>query len=57
MLLVMTSPILPSGPSLMPTIDLKASEALLAPGAIIVADNAGVFKDGGLKPYLGKANK
>ena len=41
----------------MPTIDLKASEALLAPGAIIVADNAGVFKDGGLKPYLGKANK
>jgi len=31
---------------------LKAAEPLLAPGALVVADNAGVFKDGGLKPYL-----
>lgn len=31
---------------------LKASEPLLAPGALVLADNAGVFKDGGLKPYL-----
>ena len=34
--------------------DLQASEALLAPGALVIADNAGVFKDGGLKPYLGE---
>ena len=33
--------------------DLKASEPLLAPGAIVIADNAGVFQNGGLKPYLG----
>ncbi|KAG1675150.1 hypothetical protein FOA52_003373 [Chlamydomonas sp. UWO 241] len=31
---------------------LKAAEPLLAPGALVIADNAGVFKDGGLKPYL-----
>lgn len=31
---------------------LQAAEPLLAPGALVVADNAGVFKDGGLKPYL-----
>ena len=31
---------------------LTAAEPMLAPGALIVADNAGVFKDGGLKPYL-----
>ncbi len=24
----------------------------LAPGALVVADNAGVFAQGGLKPYL-----
>lgn len=31
---------------------LQAAEAQLAPGAMIVADNAGVFAGGGLKPYL-----
>lgn len=31
---------------------LHAAEARLAPGAVIVADNAGVFAGGGLKPYL-----
>mmetsp|Transcript_7772 Transcript_7772/g.19965 ORF Transcript_7772/g.19965 Transcript_7772/m.19965 type:complete len:192 (-) Transcript_7772:1018-1593(-) len=31
---------------------LKAAEAKLKPGACIVADNAGVFAEGGLKPYL-----
>jgi len=31
---------------------LKAAEPLLSPGAVVVADNAGVFADGGLKPYL-----
>ncbi|KAG2444930.1 hypothetical protein HXX76_001666 [Chlamydomonas incerta] len=31
---------------------LKAAEPFLAPGALVVADNAGVFAQGGLKPYL-----
>ena len=31
---------------------LKAAEPRLAPGAVVVADNAGVFAGGGLKPYL-----
>lgn len=31
---------------------LKAAEANLAPGAVVIADNAGVFKDGGMKGYL-----
>ncbi len=31
---------------------LKAAEPYLAPGALVVADNAGVFANGGLKPYL-----
>lgn len=31
---------------------LQAVEPFLAPGAVIVADNAGVFAEGGLKPYL-----
>lgn len=31
---------------------LKAAEPRLAPSAVIVADNAGVFAQGGLKPYL-----
>lgn len=31
---------------------LQAAEPLLKPGAVVVADNAGVFAQGGLKPYL-----
>lgn len=31
---------------------LKAAEPFLAEGALIVADNAGVFAQGGMKPYL-----
>jgi predicted O-methyltransferase YrrM len=31
---------------------LQAAEPLLGPGAIVVADNAGVFGQGGLKKYL-----
>lgn len=31
---------------------LEAAEPYLAPGAVVVADNAGVFAEGGLKPYL-----
>lgn len=31
---------------------LRAAEPLLAAGATVVADNAGVFKDGGMKAYL-----
>jgi len=31
---------------------LQAVEHLLAPGAIVVADNAGIFGEGGLKEYL-----
>ncbi|PNW88683.1 hypothetical protein CHLRE_01g040300v5 [Chlamydomonas reinhardtii] len=31
---------------------LRAAEPFLAPGALVVADNAGVFAQGGLKPYL-----
>jgi predicted O-methyltransferase YrrM len=31
---------------------LKAAESSLAPGALVVADNAGIFSQGGLKPYL-----
>ncbi|KXZ55204.1 hypothetical protein GPECTOR_3g348 [Gonium pectorale] len=31
---------------------LKAAEPFLAPGALVVADNAGVFAAGGLRPYL-----
>lgn len=31
---------------------LQAAEPYLAPGAVVVADNAGVFAEGGLKPYL-----
>jgi predicted O-methyltransferase YrrM len=31
---------------------LKAAEAHLSCGAVVVADNAGVFSQGGLKPYL-----
>eukprot|EP00884_Botryococcus_braunii_P000550 jgi/Botrbrau1/10496/Bobra.0133s0099.2 len=31
---------------------LKAAEAHLSEGALVVADNAGVFAQGGLKPYL-----
>ncbi len=31
---------------------LKAAEPHLAPGALVVADNAGIFGQGGLKEYL-----
>ncbi|GIL91156.1 hypothetical protein Vretimale_9536 [Volvox reticuliferus] len=31
---------------------LKAAEPFLEPGALVVADNAGVFGAGGLRPYL-----
>eukprot|EP00892_Ulva_mutabilis_P007933 jgi/Ulvmu1/5511/UM023_0047.1 len=31
---------------------LRAAEPLLSDGAVVVADNAGVFKDGGMKEYL-----
>lgn len=31
---------------------LQAAEPFLAPGALVVADNAGIFSQGGLKPYL-----
>lgn len=31
---------------------LKAAEPHMAPNALVVADNAGVFAEGGLKPYL-----
>ncbi|GLI60582.1 hypothetical protein VaNZ11_002699 [Volvox africanus] len=31
---------------------LKAAEPFLEPGALVVADNAGVFAAGGLRPYL-----
>ena len=31
---------------------LKAAEPLLAPGALVVADNAGIFGQGGLLEYL-----
>ncbi len=31
---------------------LKAAEPLLAPGALVVADNAGIFAQGGLMEYL-----
>lgn len=31
---------------------LQAAEPVLAPGALVVADNAGVFAQGGLKAYL-----
>ena len=31
---------------------LKAAEPFLAEGATVVADNAGVFANGGMKPYL-----
>ena len=31
---------------------LKAAEPMLAQRALVVADNAGVFKDGGMKAYL-----
>ena len=31
---------------------LRAAEPVLAPGALVVADNAGVFALGGLKGYL-----
>ena len=31
---------------------LKAAEPVLAPGALVIADNAGVFAEGGLKEYL-----
>jgi predicted O-methyltransferase YrrM len=31
---------------------LQAAEPVLAPGALVVADNAGVFAEGGLKAYL-----
>ena len=31
---------------------LKAAEPFLAEGALVVADNAGVFAQGGMKPYL-----
>ncbi len=31
---------------------LQAVEPFLKPGAVVVADNAGVFAQGGLKPYL-----
>ncbi|GLC37907.1 hypothetical protein PLESTB_001503700 [Pleodorina starrii] len=31
---------------------LKAAEPYMAPGALVVADNAGVFAQGGLRPYL-----
>lgn len=31
---------------------LKAAEPFLAEGATVVADNAGVFADGGMKAYL-----
>eukprot|EP00798_Chlamydomonas_sp_ICE-L_P001931 gene1931-33341_t len=34
------------------TPDLQAAEQNLAPGAVVIADNAGVFKDGGMKGYL-----
>ena len=31
---------------------VQAAEPVLAPGALVVADNAGVFAQGGLKDYL-----
>lgn len=31
---------------------MRAAEPVLAPGALVVADNAGVFAQGGLKEYL-----
>lgn len=31
---------------------LQAAEPYLAPGALVIADNAGIFAQGGLKPYL-----
>ncbi|KAF6253956.1 S-adenosyl-L-methionine-dependent methyltransferase [Scenedesmus sp. NREL 46B-D3] len=31
---------------------LQAAEPHLAPGAVVLADNAGVFAEGGMKPYL-----
>ena len=31
---------------------LEAAEPVLAPGALVIADNAGVFAMGGLKDYL-----
>ncbi|WIA39476.1 hypothetical protein OEZ86_005574 [Tetradesmus obliquus] len=31
---------------------LQAAEQHLSPGAMVVADNAGVFAEGGMKPYL-----
>ena len=31
---------------------LRAAEPYLRPGALVVADNAGIFAEGGLKPYL-----
>ena len=31
---------------------LKAAEPFLADGATVVADNAGIFAQGGMKPYL-----
>lgn len=31
---------------------LEAAEPFLAPGALVVADNAGIISQGGLKPYL-----
>jgi len=31
---------------------LRAAEPHLAPGCVVVADNAGVFAEGGMKPYL-----
>ena len=30
----------------------QAAEPALAPGALVVADNAGVFAEGGLRSYL-----
>ena len=31
---------------------MQAAEPALAPGALVVADNAGVFAEGGLRGYL-----
>lgn len=31
---------------------MQAAEPALAPGALVVADNAGVFAEGGLRSYL-----
>jgi predicted O-methyltransferase YrrM len=31
---------------------LKAAEPILADGAVVIVDNAGVFQEGGMKPYL-----